>query len=152
MSGHLAAEVLSAYLDKELVGHESELAEDHLSDCPDCRQRLDRLRRVVSRLHRVDAAVVPPYLAARIPALISGEARPKSLVDRFEARLQRLYFPLSWTSLAFGLVMILVLTVYYFVWAVDRHEASVGSTLPSEGTVRPSAPDSDGEGGDVRDR
>lgn len=131
MSGHLAAEVLSAYLDEELVRRKSEYAEDHLSHCPDCRQRLDGLRRVVSRLHDVEAAVLPPYLSGQIPALISLEATPKSLVERFEARVQRLYLPQSPIPLAFGLVMALVMTVYVFSWAVQERKSGRFS-VPNE--------------------
>ena len=139
MSGHLASEILSAYLDEELVPRESDHAEDHLSDCPECRQRLAGLRSVVARLHGVQTGALPPYLSGQATALISLEATPKSLIDRFEARMRRLYFPQSTIPLAFGLVMALVMTVYVFTWAVHETK-SARSAVPDESTSVDSVP------------
>ena len=66
MSGHATAESLSLYLDAALpVGERRRLAA-HLDACPECRQRLEGLRRVVTGLGRLPTAAPPEDLAARV--------------------------------------------------------------------------------------
>ena len=120
MTAHPETELLSAYLDREVVERESRRVEGHLSECLRCQQRLDGLREVVAKLHRVESARFPRFLYDQIPHRISLESRPQGLVDRFENRLRRFYFPESSIPLTFGLVISLVVVVYFFVWGADR--------------------------------
>ena len=75
MSGHATAESLSLYLDAALPAAERRRVEDHLEACPDCRRRLDGLRRVVSGLGRLPTAAPPEDLAARVAREIDLRGR-----------------------------------------------------------------------------
>jgi hypothetical protein len=75
MSGHATAENLSLYLDAALRTAERRQVENHLAHCPECRQRLDGLRRVVSGLGRLPTAAPPEDLAARIGRTIDLRGR-----------------------------------------------------------------------------
>ncbi len=75
MSGHASAESLSLYLDAALPAAERQQVEEHLEDCPRCRQRLDGLRRVVSGLSRLPTAAPPEDLAARVGREINLRGR-----------------------------------------------------------------------------
>jgi anti-sigma factor RsiW len=66
MSGHATAESLSLYLDAALPAAERRQVEDHLGACPQCRHRLDGLRRVVAGLGRLPTAAPPADLGARV--------------------------------------------------------------------------------------
>lgn len=66
MSGHARAESLSLYLDAALPAAERRQVENHLEACPECRHRLEGLRRVVVGLGRLPAAAPPEDLAARV--------------------------------------------------------------------------------------
>ena len=129
MSAHLAHDVLSAYLDEELVHRDSRRVETHISECQQCRQRLDGLRRVVAKLHRVEATAVPDFFSDQLQHRISLAARPTGLADRLDSRLQRLLLPKSTIPLLFALVMVLVMTVYSFFWAVHRYQRNRASVV-----------------------
>ena len=75
MSGHATAESLSLYLDAALPAAERRQVADHLDTCPDCRQRLDGLRRVVAGLGRLPTAAPPEDLAARVGREINLRGR-----------------------------------------------------------------------------
>jgi len=66
MSGHATAESLSLYLDAALPRGERRQVEEHLDACPECRRRLDGLRRLVAGLGRLPTAAPPDDLAARV--------------------------------------------------------------------------------------
>lgn len=66
MSGHVTAESLSLYLDAALPSAKRQRLTGHLDACPECRQRLDGLRRVVTGLGRLPSAAPPEDLAARV--------------------------------------------------------------------------------------
>ena len=133
MTVHPETELLSAYLDRELVERETRRVEGHLSECLRCQQRLDGLREVVAKLHRVESVPIPRLLYSQIPHRISLESRPQGLMDRFENRLRRFYFPQSSIPLTFALVIALVVVVYFFVWGADRVcQRSQTTTYPAE--------------------
>lgn len=66
MSGHAKIESLSGYLDAVLPVAERRRVADHLDACPECRHRLEGLRRVVTGLGRLPTAAPPEDLAARV--------------------------------------------------------------------------------------
>ena len=88
MSGHATAESLSLYLDAALPAAERRQVADHLDTCPDCRQRLDGLRRVVAGLGRLPTAAPPEDLAARVGREINLRGRRQRGPGRLEGRLQ----------------------------------------------------------------
>lgn len=53
---------LSAFLDNELSSEDRKQTEQHLSECADCRQELEKLRRTISLIKRVERPEVPSYL------------------------------------------------------------------------------------------
>jgi len=70
MSTHATTERLSAYLDRQLPTAESREVEDHLADCPVCRQRFAGMRNVVASLRHLERMAPPPTLGglvARMP-------------------------------------------------------------------------------------
>ena len=138
MKAHPETQLLSAYLDRELVDRETRRVEGHLSECLRCQQRLDGLREVVAKLHRVESAHFPRFLYDQIPHRISLESRPQGLIDRFENRLRRIYFPESSIPLTFALVMALVVVVYFFVWGADRVRQRSEATVPVGEVLSPS--------------
>ncbi len=75
MSGHATAESLSLYLDAALPAAERQRVENHLHGCPDCRRRLDGLRRVGAGLGRLPAAAAPEDLAARVAREVNLRGR-----------------------------------------------------------------------------
>ena len=75
MSGHATAESLSLYLDAALSRAQRRAVESHLEACPECRQRLDGLRRVVAGLGRLESAAPPEDMAARVAREIDLRGR-----------------------------------------------------------------------------
>lgn len=61
-------EQLVAYLDGELDDADAKALHAHLQDCPDCRKRLDTLRRSYAALEAIEAAEVPADFARRVKA------------------------------------------------------------------------------------
>ena len=147
MSGHPKAEVLSAYLDRELVGGEEARLVDHLTECARCQQRLDGLRGVVAKLHSVQTATVPQFLHDSMPHLISLEERPRNLLDRFENRLKRIHIPAASVPLIFALVMTFAVVVYFFTWGAysSRQGATEVVVVPGGGVADDSSRTAVGE-------
>ena len=79
MTVHPETELLSAYLDRELVDRETRRVEGHLSECRRCQQRLDGLREVVAKLHRVESARFPRFLYDQITHRIPLESSEPTL-------------------------------------------------------------------------
>ncbi len=120
MTSHLATDVLSAYLDRELAQRQAVRVERHLVDCAACQQRLDGLRRVVADLKRAGAPTMPSTVVAGLRHRLRAEQQPRGFLQRFEDRLREMAIPQTSIVLVFALVMTLVGLVYVFVWGVDR--------------------------------
>ena len=70
MSCDRSPELLSAYLDRALPSPEREQLEAHVSQCPDCRVRLESLRAVKHALARLPSREAPPgAVRARVESL-----------------------------------------------------------------------------------
>jgi len=63
---------LSAYLDRELVGHQMLAIERHLRECRSCAQELESLRFVKARLGSLADPEVPAGLQERVRAKVFG--------------------------------------------------------------------------------
>ena len=133
MSAHLGSALLSAYLDEEVAERDAQRVEGHLSECLRCQQRLDGLRRVVAKLHRVPTANLPYFLQSQTPQRISLQQKPERLFDRLDGQLRRLHWPESSIPVTFALVMVLAMTVYFFTWAVHRQRQPGTSILVAPG-------------------
>ncbi len=120
MSQHATAEDLSAYLDDELEAPRLLRLVEHLGECPGCRERLRRTRRVVGSLRQLERAVPPPLMARTVQRRISLAPRPsRGWLDRMEDRLRGTPqgSPLFFT---FFLVACLAALVYFFASEVER--------------------------------
>jgi anti-sigma factor RsiW len=69
---------LKAYLDGELRWPANWSVRRHLASCPGCRQELDEMRALQTRLRSADAGELPASLRARILAAC-GESGPSSV-------------------------------------------------------------------------
>lgn len=142
MSPHVSVEQLSSYLDAELARRERDDLERHLDDCPSCRHRLEGLRRVVARLHRLEQQAPPADLASLVERRVAAEAGRTGLGERLEETVRTLFVQ-PWLTPIFGLVVALALILYLFSFGVARNQAP-GTRLvvppaefsPSGGSVR----------------
>lgn len=124
LASHVSDDLLSAYLDGELPRAKIPEVEDHLSSCPNCRARLDGLRRVVRSLARLERAAPPSVLAQRVERRIALQQRDASFVDRLEGRLRGL--PLDSPMVAtFAVVLALGVILYLFAHQVAHHRGDV---------------------------
>lgn len=149
MTAHASAEILSAYLDRELPAPKVDRLEEHLEDCPRCRAHLDSLTRVVGHLQRLERTAPPPILADRVARRVNLErARVVGrggMVERIESKLGRVPVQSSILS-TFSLVFALAAILYLFALAVEQIElkripvlvatpedlAAAGTALPSQ--------------------
>ncbi len=134
MSGHASVERMSLYLDKVLTSSERRRVEDHLDACPDCRQRLAGLRRVVAGLDRLPAAAAPTDLALRVRRGVALRGRRRGWSELLERHL-----PLASSNPPlihlFALVLALGAIVYLFAYGVEmRRERSTRIVLPDAGS------------------
>ncbi len=142
MSPHVSVEQLSSYLDAELARRERDDLERHLDDCSSCRHRLEGLRRVVARLHRLEQQAPPADLASLVERRVAAEADRAGLRAQLERTVRTVFVQPSLTPV-FGLVVALALILYLFSFAVARDRAT-GTRLvvpsaessPSRQTVR----------------
>ena len=130
MSGHATAESLSLYLDAALPAAERQRVEDHLHGCPQCRQHLDALRRVVVGLGRLPTAAPPEDLGARVAREIDLRGRSSRWGRLVEASLPR---PLLASPPIHLLALVLALgaLVYLFAHGLEmRRERPTRIVLP----------------------
>jgi hypothetical protein len=119
-SAHADVELLSAYLDRELVEPEARELEAHLEECEECHGRLDGLRRVTADLRRIEEVEPPPELAqavARRIALATDDR--ESLLDRFEDRIS-IFNRQSSLLAMFGVIIALAIFMYLFSVALEQ--------------------------------
>ena len=96
MSGHAKAESLSLSLDAALSRAERRAVERHLEACPECRQRLDGLRRVVAGLGRLQSAAPPEDMADQLFRLAGFLGFSTRVAGRTQHRLEtRLGVPME---------------------------------------------------------
>ena len=132
---------LSDYLDGHLPDGDRALLEAHLEACPECRETLDDLRRLVARAHAATERPLPADLWPGIAALIGGSSSPSPIIDLDRERSRR---RLSFTrpQLAAAAVLIVALSAGG-AWLAIRGAGPAGSppvaTVPSPSAVRPAS-------------
>ena len=120
MSGHATADSLSLYLDAELPAAERRRVEGHLGGCPECRQRLAGLRRVVDGLGRLPAAAQPEDLAARVVREVRLRGRRSGWRRLLEGGLPGPFVSAPPMHLL-ALILALGAIVYLFALGLERH-------------------------------
>lgn len=137
MTAHANAEVLSAYLDRELPASEVERLETHLRECRRCRDHLESLTDVVAGLHRLERVEAPRMLASHVRRRVALERRAEGLgewLDRLEKRLAGVRLDSMTYTLA-AVVLALAAMSYLFIEGMDRMERRraplvITSTVP----------------------
>jgi hypothetical protein len=119
------SELLSAYLDEELLAAEVRAVENHLAACGGCQAELNGLRSVVERLHGLQRATPPPVLAEAVARRVAMEPRPRGLLARLEAAMRRLPVEPA-TLLTFGVVVALAAILALFLAGVEESERPSG--------------------------
>ena len=120
MSSHIPVELLSSYLDSELSEAEASAVERHVRQCATCRDDLQGLRWVVTGLRGLERAAVPSVLAQDVERRVALERRPRGLIERLEAQLERRSKIDPGLVLGFALVLALAVIFYLFADAVER--------------------------------
>jgi anti-sigma factor RsiW len=129
---------LSDYLDGHLPDGDRALLEAHLDACPECRETLDDLRRLVARAHAATERPLPADLWPGIAALIGGSGSPSPIIDLERERTRRrLSFTLP--QLAAAALLLVALSAAAVLFAV-RGGAPAAlrpvATAPSVAAVR----------------
>ena len=120
---HLNLEILSTYLDGELVAAKTGEVERHLAGCSKCQTRLHGLRRVVDRLCDLEPVASPAYLRPEVRRFVALQRSKESMWSRLEAQANRLTLQ-SPLIPAFAVVIALVLIIYLLVAGVSRQIGS----------------------------
>lgn len=138
MTTHATAEVLSAYLDHELLADESVELEEHLESCSDCAARLAGMRSVVTRLHQLERLAPPNALDQLVARRIALSDEPRSLLDRLEDGLSGFQRQSNMLML-FAVVIALAVIMLLFAHALER---AANDTIPVvfEGSATIAAP------------
>ncbi len=128
MTSHASAEMLSAYLDQQLVAREARELEEHLETCSQCHVRLEGLRKVIDNLRSIHELSPPSTLQQAVVRRIALTDEPPGLLDRFEQGLSLLNRQNPILAM-FGVVIALVLFIYLFSYNLKLHE-NQNSTIP----------------------
>ncbi len=121
MSTHASAELLSAYLDRQLVEPEARQLEQHLDRCPECDVRLEGLRKVVKNLRSLEQLATPLTLEQTVARRIALSEERESLLDRFEQSMS-IFNRQSPILASFGVVIALALFIYFFSYTLHLRE------------------------------
>ena len=123
MSTHASAELLSAYLDRQLVEPEARQLEEHLDRCSECHVRLEGLRKVVKRLQSMEQLATPLSLEQTVARRIALSDDRESLLDRFESSMS-IFNRQSPILATFGVVIALALFIYLFSYTLHLRETA----------------------------
>lgn len=123
MTTHASADLLSAYLDHELVEPEARQLEEHLDRCSECHVRLEGLRKVVGHLQSMEQLATPLTLEQTVARRIALSAENDSLLDRFEQNMS-IFNRQSPILAMFGVVIALALFIYLFSYTLHLRETS----------------------------
>ena len=123
MSSHASADLLSAYIDRQLIAREAQQLEEHLETCQQCNVRLEGLRKVVASLQSTRQLAPPSTLEQTVKRQIAlVEDRP-SLLDHFEQGMSLLNRQNPILAM-FGVVVALMLFIYLFSYTLYLRENS----------------------------
>ncbi len=123
MSTHASAELLSAYLDRQLVEPEARQLEEHVESCRQCLVKLEGLREVVTDLKSLEPLPVPDDLEQAVARRITLSDRSPSLLDRFEDGMS-IFNRQSPILSMFGVVVALALFIYFFSYTLHLRETA----------------------------
>ncbi len=134
MSTHASAELLSAYLDRQLVEPEARQLEEHLDRCSQCHVRLEGLRKVVMHLKSMEQLATPLDLEQTVARRIALAGDRESLLDRFEQSMS-IFNRQSPILAMFGVVIALALFIYLFSYTLHLRQTAttpvIWEDLPS---------------------
>ncbi len=123
MSSHASAELLSAYLDRQLVEPQARQLEDHLDRCSQCHVRLEGLRKVVAHLQSMEQLATPLNLEQTVARRIALSSESESLLDRFEHGMS-IFNRQSPILAMFGVVVALALFIFLFSYTLHLRETA----------------------------
>ncbi len=123
MSTHASADLLSAYLDRQLVEPEARQLEDHLDRCSQCHVRLEGLRKVVAHLQSMEQLATPLNLEQTVARRIALSSESESLLDRFEHGMS-IFNRQSPILAMFGVVIALALFIFLFSYTLHLRETA----------------------------
>jgi len=132
---------LPGYLDGALPadprGEDHALVRRHLESCADCRQELERYRKLFMLMSRVERVAAPPDLAVRIRAAVSQARASRGWagrLDRWKSRanliLENILEPLALPATGGVAAALLVFAVAYHILAVGVPLGAVPNDLP----------------------
>jgi anti-sigma factor RsiW len=114
---------LSAYLDNQIDAADRAKIEGHLAGCASCRKALEELKRTVGHLKSLPEVEPPPWLTARVMALVRDQEQPR------QAFWRRIFLPLH---VKLPLEAIALVFICFIGYQVARMNASkVSLTEPS---------------------
>jgi anti-sigma factor RsiW len=116
---HVAAEILSAYLDAELPEPEARRVTGHVADCPSCRAHLEGLAAVAAKLQSLERLAPPPTLVVEVARQMTVARERDRLGTRLRARMETWRLEPT-VGLAFALVVALALIVFGFFHNLQR--------------------------------
>ena len=119
MTPHSAVEELSSYLDTRLSEVGRVRVESHVKECPDCRLRLQGLRRVVERLEGLKRTTPPSSLGQVVERRVQFELNREGLLTRLEREAERWMLQSSILPI-FALIVALAVITYVFALGVER--------------------------------
>lgn len=142
MSGHLAVELLSSYLDSEVSQAKLRLVEKHLDECSECRRTVAGLRAVSNGVRRLEAVAPPASLAASVERRVERASLEAAPGNRLEESLKR-WMAQPVLAPVFAIVLALGAILYLFASGVAREEAGktrlVIAAAPAESEREPLA-------------
>ncbi len=125
---HLTDDLLSAFIDEELISQERRKVDNHLKECDRCQAQLKSLRRVSQSLRSLESLAPPSTLDMVVQRHLSIE-RPKRWSERHASRFR---IPISTPTL---LLFTVVFGFAFLVFQVSQKVDEVEQRTPSSDLV-----------------
>jgi anti-sigma-K factor RskA len=129
--------------------------EDHLDECPSCRQEVDGLMATAARLGAAVAAPAPPAMRARVLSEIATVRQVSPVVEHLHDRRDVSWFRQPW-GIAASLLLVIAIGVGAFAVAerqrandAERTAAQIMAVVTDPGSEQASRPVSSGGAGTV---